>query len=374
MSLLADLLSKVKYQGHKGDIPPNLRQVVADSTERSAVRRKVAVLTVLTLIAIAAGFGAVYVFQAFIKPAAVKPAASLPQPGNLQTAAVPAPPVVQPAAPVPASSPAQESAPVQPPPKKKPLSKKRSISGKRPATDKDEETLEALEALEHRVQDKSPSLSSTASADAEVAAAKKEPKQLSSEDSEKRDMYLYSAQASESRKDYQQALSNYMKALELDPHNSGIYIIMNNIAGIMIRMGRYDEALQYAGNALKLNKDYLPSLINFGIASIKLNNTADGEKFLARALTLEPSNRNALLNLALLKEKTREYDNAYSSYYRLAQLGDIQGYLGLARVAEKKGKKQDAARIYREILSMNNIDPQIKKLADERIQAIGNGQ
>ncbi len=357
MSLLADLLSKVKYQGLKGEIPPNLKQMVANSTERSAVIRKVVILSVLSLTAIVTGFGTVYLFQAFLKPAVMKPAASMPQPVNMQGTAGPA------AAAVPtASSPAQEPEPAKPAPEKKPLSEKKPV----PVIPAKKE-----KAPEQRVQDKSYLISAHAADDSEAAAPKKAPEEHLAVNSEKRDMYIYSARASESRKDYQQTLSNYIKALEIDPDNPGNYIIMNNIAGIMIQMGRYSEALHYAGTALTIKKDYLPSLINMGIASIKLNNEADGERYLTRALTLEPSNRNALLNLAILHEKTLEYDKSYSGFYKLAQMGDIRGYLGLARVAEKKGKKQDAARIYREILSMNNIDPQIKKLADERLSLLG---
>ena len=351
MSLLADLLSKVKYQGLKGEIPPNLKQMVADSTERSAVIRKVVILSVLIMTAIVTGFGTVYVFQAFLKPAAVKPAASLPQPANLQGAAGRPEATSVPSA----SSRSQTPAPASPAPSERPLSKKKPMHVI-PAKEE--------ESPEQPVRDKSKVPAGTGN---EATAAKAAPEQHFAENSEKRDMYIYYARASESRKDYQQTLSNYMKALEIDPDNSGNYIIMNNIAGIMIQMGRYNEALHYAGNALTLKKDYLPSLINMGIASVKIDHAADGERYLARALTLEPSNRSALLNLALLHEKTMEYDKAYSNFYKLAQMGDVQGYLGLARIAEKKGKKPDAARIYREILSMNNIDPQIKRLAGERL-------
>ena len=335
---------------------------MADSTERPAILRKVVILAVLMLIAIATGFGTVYLFQSFIEPAAVKTTAALPQPGNLQSTVRPAPPAVQTPAPVPVSTPAQKPGPAQPAPRERHLSKKKPV----PAVAEKKSGVPA-----QRGQDKSYLTSVPARDDGEVAAPKKTPEQHLAENSEKRDMYIYSARASESRKDYQQTLLNYIKALEIDPDNPGNYIIMNNIAGIMLQMGRYSEALHYAGTALNIKKDYLPSLINMGIASIKLNNEADGERYLIRALTLEPSNRNALLNLAILHEKTMEYDKAYSDFYKLAQMRDIRGYLGLARVAEKKGKKQDAARIYREILSMNNIDPQIKKLADERLSLLG---
>jgi tetratricopeptide (TPR) repeat protein len=360
MSLLADLLSKVKYQGLKGEIPPNLKQVVTDSTERSAIMRKVVILSFLMLIAIVTGFGAVYVFDKFVKPAAMKPAVSLPQPGKMmpeQAAAKPTAPAVPELAPKPASSPAKV-APAQPAPRKKPLSKRKPVAA---ISAKEEE------ALEQPGQYQSSSTNASGRGDGAAEAAKKEPKQLSGEESEKKDMYLYAAKTSESRKDYQKALSNYIKVLELDPGN---YIVANNISGIMLMMGRYDEALRYAETSGALKKDYAPALINMGIASIKLNNGADGQRYLAMALALDPSNRNALLNLALLHEKTVEYDKAYSYFYKIAEQGDIQGYLGLARVAEKKGNNPDAARIYREILSMNNIDPSIRKTAGERLSHV----
>jgi hypothetical protein len=348
MSLLADLLSRVKHQGFKRDVPPNLRQVVEDSSERATIKKKVALLSVIVLAAVIAGFGVIYVLNTFIKPSAVKPMVPQPQPAlpagsmiasqsappAVQTPA-PAPPLSHPEVSAPAPAPPSQHAPAQHSHKHKPVLKKRPVP---------------------------------APIDGEAAVAETKSGQISKEGSEKKDMYLYAARASESSKDYKEALSNYTKALDFDPGN---YFILNNIAGIMLLMGRYNDALLYARNAFNIRADYAPSLINMGIASVKLNNTADGERYLSRALTLDPSNKTSLLNLALLHEKNVEYERAYSSFYKLAELGDVQGYLGLARIAEKNGKTPDAARIYREILSMNNISPKIRKLASERLSLLG---
>lgn len=356
MSLLADLLSKVKYVGLKGDVPPNLKQVVADSAERTANVKKAFFITALMVAAVITGFGAVYVAQTFLRPVSAPPPVSLPQPGSVQAppAAVQAP---QAPVPVAASSSPEAPAPVKREHKKTPS--KDSLSAKRGAEPEQEGKY------------KSSVIKPPAAAEPEYATKEqKQTGQLSVEDNEKRDMYLYAAKASESRKDYQHALANYMKVLEIDPGSPGNYIIMNNIAGIMIERGFYDEAQHYAGNSLNLKQDYVPSLVNMGIASFKLNNTADGEKYLAKALSLDPSNKYALINLALIHEKVSEYDKAYPLYYKLAGLGDIRGYFGLARIQEKKGKNQEAARIYREILSMNNIDPALKKSADEKLSQL----
>jgi tetratricopeptide (TPR) repeat protein len=180
-------------------------------------------------------------------------------------------------------------------------------------------------------------------------------------------VYLYTARTYESKKDYHQALLNYKKAMEFDPGN---YIIMNNISSVLIHLGSFEESIKYAKNVLTIKKDYAPSLINIGIAYIRLNNPSEGEACLSKALSIEPSNSFALLNLGLLYEKRGDNDRAYSYFSKLSEMGNIQGYLGIARIAEKQGRSSDAVRIYREVLSMNNIDPKTRKLVNDRLLQI----
>lgn len=91
------------------------------------------------------------------------------------------------------------------------------------------------------------------------------------------------------------------------------------------------------------------------------------EGHLLKAISLEPSNRHAVFNIALLYEKMDEYGKAGISFERLSQLGDIQGYLGLARIAEREGRISDAIRFYREIMSMADVEPRLKRFVNERL-------
>lgn len=184
-----------------------------------------------------------------------------------------------------------------------------------------------------------------------------------------RDEFLYAARNFEATKDYDQALRYYKKALELDRQN---YLVMSNVASILIMKASFKEAAGYARAALTVNKDHVPSLVNLGISSIQLGNVEDGNSSLLKALSLEPTNRYALLNLALLCERQNNYDDAKRMYLKLSELRDVQGQLGLARVAERSGKFEDAKQAYREALVMDGIDSGDKKLASERLTVLEN--
>lgn len=352
MSLLADLLSKVKFQGTKGDVPPNLKQVVSDSSEKSAARKRFIMLSVLILLAVVSGFGAVYIVEFYMKPHSAKKTSGPPEmPVQEQLAgkpsAVPAPDVQLP--------PARPETAVAARPKRErsPVSVNKNIF--HPA--RQPEKMQASQAGDYEKKKTSDA----------TASEKDITNQPAGENRESRDAYIYAARAAESKKDYQQALFNYKKALEMDSAN---YIIMNNISSIMLQTGSYNEAVTYSRKALAINKDYAPSLINLGIACIGLNDNAEGGNYLSRALSVDPSNRHALLNLAILHERLGDFEKAYGLYLQLAEMRDVQGYLGIARISEKKGRKSDAAGYYREILSIADLEPKIRRLANDRLMIL----
>ncbi len=398
MSLLADLLSKVKYksasgmEGHKTDVPPDLKRVVSNSAEKEAVKKRIIIFSVLILFAIISGIGGVYLIELSIKPSAIKTALRQAQDDsqktedreqktdkNIQQLAVDQEITAERQ-----ESRVQSSETSEPPKPKtgadaktdavlKPKAVKPKLAKKmEPQNEAKEETIEEKKTSEkQKLTGKAEAMPKAKTKDdpkeiqkPAVAEQKPGPKTHSPQ----KDVYLYTARTYESRKDYHQALLNYKKALEIEPDN---FIIMNNIASVLIHLGSMEEAIKYAGSALNTRKDYTPSLINLGIAHIRLNNPTEGEMHLSKALSLEPSNSYALLNIGILYEKRGDNERAYGYFYKLSEIGNIQGYLGIARIWEKQGMISDAARIYKEILSMNNIDPKIKKLANDRLLQLG---
>ncbi|MFO0752393.1 MAG: hypothetical protein U0411_03590 [Thermodesulfovibrionales bacterium] len=390
MSLLADLLSKVKATGGKRDVPPDLREAVADFARRAALRRKVVVLSLAALLAVGSGFGAVYVLEHYVKPAgrqkeAARSGAAAPLPAASPAAvtAASATPSPAPVAPVPQPG---GSAPPEPAagaktgnrtaagesaPPRAPLPKRHKNTSGAPQRvvrkNKPEQQGEIGSPHEKAAPVAVPASTPIAAPGAAPAPARQQP---SREELADKDTCLYAARTFEARKEYPQALAQYRKALELDPES---YLVMNNIAGVLIQTGAYEESMHYSRRALAARQNYAPSLVNLGVASIRLNNLTEGEGYLSKALSIEPANRLALLNLALLQEKTKEYDKASRAFTRLAETGDLQGNLGMARIAEKRGQRREAVRFYREILSLNDLDTKTRKMINERLQALDDG-
>ena len=84
------------------------------------------------------------------------------------------------------------------------------------------------------------------------------------------------------------------------------------------------------------------------------------------------------LGLARIAEKQGRGTDAIALYKEIMRMEGVpanikviaQGYLGLARVAEKQGRWSDAIALYREILRMEEVPPNIKVMANERIRLL----
>lgn len=181
------------------------------------------------------------------------------------------------------------------------------------------------------------------------------------------DAYLFAARDAEARRDYLPAMRNYLSALEADPSN---HHIMNNLASVFLQLGLPDEALRFANKALARKRDYISALINAGIAHGKLGNNAAARGMFSRAVAAEPTNPQALFNLALSQERAGMADEAIRTYRRLADGGDSRGYLGMARIQEKRGNSGEALRLYRDILALPGGGQDARETARKRISQL----
>lgn len=350
MSLLADLLSKVKHEETRADIPPDLRQRVREGSKNRSKKRRFTAFLVVALVVIAAGYGAIYLTQLYIGTPipSTKPAVKRDLPPS------PQPPA---ATPVPAAAPATVPAAAVTPPKEVPRTPAVQQAGS-PAVSAPK-PIRVPAARTGRVvrpaRDTSPDTAPTG------------PEARVSDRRVEKDAHLYAARNYEQERAYHEALGEYRKALAMDPENP---VILSNLAGILVRLNRYEEAAMQAQRALVIRKDYVPALINLGLARISLGRETEGEDSLLRAREIEPTHPHVLLNLALLYERRKILDKAAPLFRGLAERGNSQGYLGLARIAEKQGRMGDAEALYREILNIDAMDMEAKKLAAERLSLI----
>jgi Flp pilus assembly protein TadD len=354
MSLLADLLSKIKQPQTKRDVPPNLLNIVQSSARKSADRRRMILLASLFAVAVLAGISLVYFTRTLsersesnisITPPRQAPVAEIDR-RRMEKAAADHPEIsgspesLQPSEGKIASQGKETAAPAVVPPVKQ-VSESHSAS---PQKSSGKDLLPDLE---------------------QVIVKKETPNNIHNESEV--DALLYSASEREMKKDYQGALANYKKALELDRNN---YMIMNNIAYIYLSMGLFGESASYSKKALELNEDYVPALINIGIASAKSGDISAAEKYLDQALRLDTDNRNVQMNLAVFYELRMNYSRALEYFSKLANAGDVSGTLGLARIYEKQGKTEEALKLYRTVYAGNSLDNKTRAEVRQRIIAL----
>jgi len=313
MSLLSDLLSKIKHPEPRKDVPPGLRSMVSTLKKKEFNRRRLALFMAFAVMALGSGFVTVYLVGIYLPTSELR-ALKSEQPSPTGSAAQTPQETSRGQVIVNSQEKKVEMVRTQKEGEEKKIEKKVS-----PGPLKIQKTFEDTS---QPVQGRK-----TQPETVEVANIEK-PKVDSSE----KDLYLYMAGNYESRKDYPNALASYKKVLSIEPMN---YRVMNNIASILLQLNSIEEAKNYLQNAFNIKNDYVPGLINMGIALARLGETEKAEGFLLRAHTLEPDNRRTIFNIAILYEKKGNYEKAREYYLRLQRLGDTEGSLGLERTRDR---------------------------------------
>jgi Tfp pilus assembly protein PilF len=356
MSLVADLLSKISSKKIGGDIPPTLARTVFDSQKKTTQRRKLVIAGGVAAFLGAAGLLSVYYLDMLagssLMTHSTKKNLEIPKGGDTgQNGQSPAPPQEKKALPA--------------------IAQPESVKQSPPAVATDGHSGRNRASLSDNLDRSTPGTGASKPGAAVSGNDSSNPaKEIVAKHRAEKDELLYAARSHEAAREYDEALDLYKKALDLDRQN---HVLLNNIAGILLAKGAFKEAAGYARTSLDVNGNYVPSLINLGIASVRLGKAEEGKAALFKAVLLQPSNTQALMNLAVLLEGRADYEEARHYYSRLAAAKDSQGYIGIARVAEKQGKQEEARKAYREILATDSLSGEIKKLATERLAILEGG-
>lgn len=182
-----------------------------------------------------------------------------------------------------------------------------------------------------------------------------------------KDAYLYRALEYETNRDYTGALAEYRKLLRMDNKN---FTVLNNVAYIYLRMGLDKESILFSQMALAINSNYIPALINLGIAYAGADNISAAEYYLDKAYSLDPLDQTAILNIAILHERRKNNQEASRYYELLMKLGNTEGILGLARIYERQGRIEESLRFYRSIQAIDSIDQDIQRKVRRRIMVL----
>lgn len=371
MSLLADLLSRTKTGSSRDgaetstplNVPPTLSKAHGIPSKVRWFSNRYVVIGVVCAVFIGIGvFVALKSRQVSSLAKKTVPVPAKPAP-PLATAKVepiaPVPPLVPlapPVAPKPAAPPStakikleEPPAPVAPQKKPRVHTVKRTRHpvpkpvAKAAAEPKSDEQVPAQQLEKPQKKPQQTRQKSTASPRMDTAA---------------RDSFLYAARSAEQTADWKSALASYRRAQELDP---GDYKIMSNLSAVLNNLGMFDESVREAERALAKKQDYVPALINAAIGYSSRGNTQKALRLFSYASVLDPGNRNLVINLGILYERSGSLDDALATYRPLAGSGDVLVLQGLSRVYERKGNKPEAMRVYRQIMALPNASEKLRK-------------
>ncbi len=199
---------------------------------------------------------------------------------------------------------------------------------------------------------------------------------------------------------YQEAISDFQMALEIDPVNAAAYremagtfetmgnivqvektyekairfrptdwSVYNNLGVFYYHQGRYDEAIRQLRQVVLLTPDNIRGYNNLGVLLFTLDRWKEAKKMFGKSLEISMNNYVACANLGTIYFYEAQYKEAARMYERALQLSanDYRVWGNLAEsyywIPESKSKSADcyrhAIQLAKHQLSVNPQDPEI---------------
>ena len=108
-------------------------------------------------------------------------------------------------------------------------------------------------------------------------------------------------------KKYEEAMRAFRKSIKLNPSFVPPY---GNMGIAMEKLGKPDEAIELNKKALSINPEYAAAYFNLGRIYLSKGNVIEGEQMLRKAVALEPGHADAKFFLALHLSRTGRGDEA----------------------------------------------------------------
>jgi tetratricopeptide (TPR) repeat protein len=155
--------------------------------------------------------------------------------------------------------------------------------------------------------------------------------------------------------EYTQSASAYQAAFEYDKKNRSIKY---NLARAFVKAGKKDEAFQLITELLEDDPQNGILLETKAFILLEKGHLEEAKSIYTQILNEVPNHANALYNSYLVANKEEEYDLAleYLEAYYNAVDRDGEGYVLLAKAAEKTEDEQQQVSYYEEAAKLGNTD------------------
>ncbi len=133
----------------------------------------------------------------------------------------------------------------------------------------------------------------------------------------------------------------------------------NNIGAALARQGKFDEAIQHLNEALKINPDSAEAHANLGFAFAKMGDNKQAIEHYLASLQIDAAQPETQYNLANLFIEKGELDQAVSHYQEALKLKPeyLEARSNLAKALANQGKLEQAIELWQQLLQINPNEP-----------------
>jgi tetratricopeptide (TPR) repeat protein len=155
------------------------------------------------------------------------------------------------------------------------------------------------------------------------------------------------------RKEYNNAIQCYDKALEIEPNDSKAW---NNKGTALGQLGNYEEAIKCFDKALEMEPNYAKAWDNKGTAFEKLGNYEEAIQCYDKAIEIQPNDSDTWYNKGIVFYHSGNYEEAIQCYDKALEIepSDANAWYNKGNVLHKLGNYEEAIQYYDKALE---IDP-----------------
>jgi tetratricopeptide (TPR) repeat protein len=152
--------------------------------------------------------------------------------------------------------------------------------------------------------------------------------------------------------EYDKAISDFNKAIELNPRYADAY---NNRGAAYAKKGEYEKAISDYSKAIELNPRYADAYYNRGLAYYGKGEYDKAISDFNKAIELNPIDADAYYNRGAVYAKKGEYEKAISDYSKAIDLNqkDAEAYYNRGLAYYGKGEYDKAISDFNKAIELN---------------------
>ncbi len=164
--------------------------------------------------------------------------------------------------------------------------------------------------------------------------------------------YFYLGNALKNKKQFDEAITCYQRALEMNPELVEAY---HNLAWVFQEKNQLDEAITYYQKALNLNPTLADAYYNLGTIFQDRKQFDEAINLYQKALQCNPALADAYYNLGTIFQDRKQFDEAIGLYQKAVQLNPRleSAYFNLGTLYEDKKQYDEAIAFYQKALQLN---------------------